>query len=144
VFSFTKAKPLDQDPKTPLFTILVADGIVERTNTFRVKGAGFHLKLVNKLPEALSVLDSPPQPEARWDVVFLSGFLGAWNENVPNIISTITRQYKAKKLRSVILTGLIDDEMLKMVKALQAAGVPAAWIPYNYTNPSAHERKDKK
>lgn len=139
MFSFTK-DVLDGS-KAPLFSILVADGIESRTNNFRIKGSGYQLKLVNRLDEALKAVENPPPSPGKWDVVFLSGFLGSWKENVANLTTSLVKAHKEKRLRTVIMTGLIDAEMEEMVRNLKKAGVPAAWIPYNYDEPSKHVRK---
>lgn len=138
---FTKIDNVATCDTKKLFSVLVGDGIEERTNAFRIDGKEYQLKLVNQLQSMKDALLSPPTNSGKWDVVFLSGFLGAYNENVDNLVGLLIQQHKAGKLRSVVLTGLIDTEMISMVKRLHAEKVPAAWIPYDYNNPSNHVRK---
>lgn len=118
--------------------VLVLDGNVDRSNSFTLRGSGYHLRVLRTEAAVVQHFQSPEQ----WDLAFHSLFLGDWNVNPEKYAAPLVEAFKLGRIKGVICTSTIHTEAKKFVELLKAAGVPCRYIPYNYTDPSVHNRVD--
>ena len=119
-------------------TVLVADGITDRANTFRMASntfpkPSFVFRIVrNKEGLARSLA------EKKWDVLIHSIYLGKHDHEPLDTLGMIVHAHKRGLLRAVIVTSSVNSDGRKLVLALRDMGVPCKYIPYNYQVPSQH------
>lgn len=117
-----------------LFRILVLDASEFRTTSLKIQGGSHLIRHISTREEgAKALLES-------WDVALHSGFLGNWNEPY-QLQEELSAAAKAKRLRGVIVYNPLKSEGRALTAMLLALNVPTVYMPYDFSNPSSHQRE---
>jgi hypothetical protein len=122
--------------KRPL-RILVADGVSTRLQSFRLTGKDFILGLRDTLSQTLLEING-----GTWDLIITSNFFSGSLNSVEELAKAMVKAYHEQRLRGVICISTIQTDAKKTMKTLKDGGVPATWIPFDYSNPRNHTRRD--
>lgn len=130
-------------PPTPesSFNILVADGMNERVNLFRLRARGkpFELKFVYSHKVFEEALLNPPKE--GWSVIYTSGYLGDWSAHM-RLKDPLLAAHEKKAFKALFLYTPILHVAQELLLPLSAAGVLCAWYPYDATSPGSHVRRE--
>ena len=120
----------------PPFKLLVVDSSMWRTDALRVvshEGRSYHLRIVDSLKQFEKSLRD------QWDLVMYSGYLEVWND-VTRGLPELAKAFHEGRIGGVVCNATLHKEGEQILKFLTTAGVPCAFLPFNWNNPSKRER----
>lgn len=121
----------------PLFRVLIADGIAERSNSFRMASSSsnkpsFLFRIVKTADDLSRSLQND-----KWDVLMHFLYLGRGimpMDTLPDVV----KAFEAGTLRGVLVTTSVSDVGIHFTRMLREMGVPAKFFPYSYATPAVH------
>lgn len=122
------------------YNVLFTDTFSYRHTQFRIRAGNSKRVVVQRHCHSAGELIYTIK-QKQWDCVFLPGYFDKKDE-LPNIIRIITTLPDNMKPKLVIFHGTEDEH--SCVKQLRAVGILASHIPWDFTNPMEHVRKESR
>lgn len=122
------------------YNVLFADTFSYRHAQFRVRAGNSNRVVIQRHCHSAGELTYTLK-QKKWDVIFIPGYFDKTHE-MQDIIHNIASLPDELKPSLVIYHGTEDDK--KCVKQLRNVGILATHIPWDFTNPTEHVRKESR
>lgn len=124
---------------TPYY-VLFADSFTYRHQQIRIRsgttGRSVHQAHVHTVVETMKSI-----PTRKWEAVFIAGYFEK-HDSIKELIHFMCNLEEDQRPRLVIFHGTTDD--MHFVRQLRAVGYIVTHIPWDFMDPSVHQRKDPK